>query len=469
MSELLIAELLRFCKDTYGVDLRHAGGAGGLWHAEWCLLKVLVQVGRAVMARWFKELITTGKQDRPRTIERDGVQYRFVGYRPKTLHGLFGAVTYRRAYYASGTGKGLAPLDERLGIKRRHTPGCQYFLSMLVAQQAHAEGLRQFHEVFRADGRELLSEKKAFAMVRAVTGGLERQRQQEISAQQQAAAAPTVADPIGGTVAVSIDAAKVPVRGDERVDDVGKKKWGRVFQDAKVAAVGLVRWNAKRKQAQCTRVSYVAASEHADQFFPRIEVELKRRCRSGTVQDLVVLADGAAWIWDRVESLAEYGQRAWYILDFWHACEHLAEACRLVYGEGSARGAACYRRWKKLLRGSRVGAVIEELVKLRASDVVSAGQRHELQGQINYFRTNRGRMDYRRYREHRLPIGSGTVESACKNVVGARLKGSGMIWSQPGAQGMLQLRAAVKSGRFQSDYERLLSASAPLEDQPLAA
>ena len=44
-----------------------------------------------------------------------------------------------------------------------------------------------------------------------------------------------------------------------------------------------------------------------------------------------------------------------------------------------------------------------------------------------------------------------------------------MIWSQPGAQGMLQLRAAVKSGRFQSDYERLLSASAPLEDQPLAA
>ena len=310
--------------------------------------------------------------------------------------------------------------------------------------------------------------KKAFAMVRAVTGGLERHRQQEISDHQQAAA-PEVKDPIGGTVAVSIDAAKVPVRGEERVAKAGKKTWGRVFQDAKVAAVGLVRWDAKRKQAQCTQVSYVAASEHADQFFPRIEVELKRRSRSGTVQDLVVLADGAAWIWDRVESLAEYGQRAWYILDFWHACEHLAEACRLVYGEGSARGAACYQRWKKLLRGSRVGAVIEELVKLRASDVVSAGQRHELQGQINYFKSNRGRMDYRRYREQRLPIGSGTVESACKNVVGARLKGSGMIWSQPGAQGMLQLRATVKSGRFQSDYERLLSPAAPLEDQPLAA
>ena len=113
--------------------------------------------------------------------------------------------------------------------------------------------------------------------------------------------------------------------------------------------------------------------------------------------------------------------------------------------------------------------MIEELEKLRASDEVSAGQRHELQGQINYFKSNRGRMDYRRYREQRLPIGSGTVESACKNVVGARLKGSGMIWSQPGARGMLQLCTSVKSGRFQSDYARLLSASAPLEDQPLAA
>ena len=45
----------------------------------------------------------------------------------------------------------------------------------------------------------------------------------------------------------------------------------------------------------------------------------------------------------------------------------------------------------------------------------------------------------------------------------------GMIWSQPGGAGMLQLRASVKSERFQSDYERLLSTAAPMEDQPMAA
>ena len=175
--------------------------------------------------------------------------------------------------------------------------GCQYFLSMFAAYHPYAEGLQQFHEVFRADGRELLSVKRAFATVRAVTDWLERLRQQEISDHLQADAAPEVEDPIGGTVAVSIDAAKVPVRGNERVDEAGKKNWGpRLFNDAKLAVLGLVRRDAKPDEARCTNVSCVAASEHADKFFPRIEVELKRRCRPGTVKNLVILADGAGWI-----------------------------------------------------------------------------------------------------------------------------------------------------------------------------
>ena len=367
MSEVLITELTNFCKGAFAIDMSGVRSGKDLWRVELNVLKAMLRLCRVVIVRLFKEL-GTGYEGT--SVTRDGVEYRFVDNRPKTLHGLFGTVTYERAYYAGGTGTGWVPLDEQLGIKRRHTPGCQYFLSMFAAHQAHAEGLRQFHEVFRADGRELLSVKKAFAMVRAVTGGLERQRQQEISDHLQADAAPEVEEPIGGTVAVSIDAAKVPVRANERVDESGKGDRRRKFRDAKTATVAAVQRKAKRKQARCTNVSYVAASEHADQFFPRIEVELRRRCRSGTVQKLVVLADGAEWIWERAETLADYGQRTWYVLDFWHACEHLAEACRLVYGEGSKRGKECYRKWKKQLRGSRVAAVIKELVKLRDSDAL---------------------------------------------------------------------------------------------------
>ena len=233
-------------------------------------------------------------------------------------------------------------------------------------------------------------------------------------------AVPELEDPIGGTVAVCIDAGKVPMRGNERVDDAGNKSYEREYRDAKVAVVAAVEWNAQEQEAQCGKPSYVAASEHANEFFPRIEVEMKRRCREGVVRQVAVLADGAGWIRDRAESLAAGVGQVWYILDFWHACEHLAEASRSGYGEGSEQAEERFRRWRTMLRDG---------------GGMSARRRHELQGQINYLRSNRERMDYRRYRQQGLPIGSGAVESACKNVVGARLKGSGMIWSPGGAQG----------------------------------
>ena len=117
----------------------------------------MVRLCRAAMVQWFQEL---GTDSRGARVEPNGVSYRFVDYRSKTLHGLFGTVPYQRADYASGPG--WAPLDERVGIKRGHTPGCEYFLSQFGARQAHAESLRQFHEVFRADGGDLLSEKKGY-------------------------------------------------------------------------------------------------------------------------------------------------------------------------------------------------------------------------------------------------------------------------------------------------------------------
>ena len=72
-------------------------------------------------------------------------------------------------------------------------------------------------------------------------------------------------------------------------------------------------------------------------------------------------------------------------------------------------------------------------------------------------------MDYPLYRSLGLPIGSGAVESACKNVVAKRMKQSGMTWSLDGAKNMLQIRASVMSRRFSDDFERLLPSSPPQE------
>ena len=54
-------------------------------------------------------------------------------------------------------------------------------------------------------------------------------------------------------------------------------------------------------------------------------------------------------------------------------------------------------------------------------------------------------MRYAEFRAKGYPIGSGTVGSACKRVIGARLKQAGMRWTKTGVQAVLNLRAQLLS------------------------
>ena len=488
MSQDLVTELLRHCKSEFGIDLGPSSGPRDVLAAELGMLKCLVQLGRAAMQRWCQQL---GDGDRGSRATKDGVPYRRVGKRPKTIHGLFGWVTYVRVCYArvEGGGTGWAPLDEQLGFQRGYMPGCQYFMACFCGRQPYQESLDHFHEVFRADGSERVSMRKAYEMTCAVNRDLEQQRQQEIKEYLEEDKRVAVQEQITATMAVCIDATKVPTRVSENADDPEDKSYECQYRDSKVATVSAVEQRNDADEPACedepspadedddeddndqvrlTNTSCVTGIEHADEFFPRIEVEMQRRSAQLATLTLVVIADGAAWIWDRVADLAESGQQVWHILDFWHACGHLATIGRLLYGEGSDRFKECFKRWRGMLGESRGAEVIEELTKLRDSGEYPT-LRDDIQGEIDYFTANKQRMDYRRYRELGLPIGSGTVESACKNVVAARMKQSGMMWSLPGATGMLQLRASIKSRRFNIDHERLLPESSPQETERMAA
>ena len=122
MSQDLVTELLRHCKSEFGIDLGPSSGPRDVLAAELGMLKCLVQLGRAAMQRWCQQL---GDGDRGSRATKDGVPYRRVGKRPKTIHGLFGWVTYVRVCYArvEGGGTGWAPLDEQLGFQRGYMLG----------------------------------------------------------------------------------------------------------------------------------------------------------------------------------------------------------------------------------------------------------------------------------------------------------------------------------------------------------
>ena len=86
--------------------------------------------------------------------------------------------------------------------------------------------------------------------------------------------------------------------------------------------------------------------------------------------------------------------------------------------------------WRHSFLNGKVQHVIAALKEIR--DTCKGEKRDFIQGEINYFEENEERMDYDQYRAMHLPIGSGTVESSCKNVIGGRMKQGGMTWSESG-------------------------------------
>ena len=65
-----------------------------------------------------------------------------------------------------------------------------------------------------------------------------------------------------------------------------------------------------------------------------------------------------------------------------------------------------------------------------------------------------GHVDYAKMQRRGLPIGSGAIESAIRRVVNLRLKGNGLMWCEGNAEGMLLLRAAALTGRWDEMLER---------------
>jgi hypothetical protein len=155
----------------------------------------------------------------------------------------------------------------------------------------------------------------------------------------------------------------------------------------------------------------------------------------------IAISDGGNGLEDFFRT---YFPKAECILDFWHAKEYLVELAKAMYpNEEAARqnwtDEACHQL--KHEGGAAVRARLETVDVSSASAEMRETHRLTLQ----YFRNHQRRMDYPRYIRNGWQIGSGPVESACKTVVGNRLKGGGMRWSKAGADAVCHLRGLYLS------------------------
>ena len=151
---------------------------------------------------------------------------------------------------------------------------------------------------------------------------------------------------------------------------------------------------------------------------------------------LVVVADGAPWIWRLVADLFPVCTQ---IVDYYHAKQHLAQAVHGIYPDDDTAAATCFKRLNDYLFQGEIWKIIAEL------------QHH--QQAASYFINHQRRMQYQQFRADGFPIGSGGVESAIKQFK-HRLTGAGMRWSRQGAERMITIRSAILSRTFHDLWQR---------------
>jgi hypothetical protein len=149
----------------------------------------------------------------------------------------------------------------------------------------------------------------------------------------------------------------------------------------------------------------------------------RTRLQLGATSDISVLGDGAAWIWDMMKS--EFGNVR-EGLDGYHALEHVSDTGKVLHGEETAE----YEQWWKETKGELLASgfeLLEGRLDRLDTEERTDKEKESLRKLRGYLGSHRGRLAYRERLAQGRAIGSGQVEGACKNLIGARLK---LTWAK---------------------------------------
>lgn len=360
---------------------------------------------------------------------------------------VFGWVAYRRAYYlCAHCHRGQYPLDRRLGLEPgRVSAGLASLLALAGVETAFEEGCKLIERflLLEVSDNTLRKETQTFGQLQAHSEqDWQTQSQDPAYLQERQRTQPTHPKRLYG----SIDGAHVPV-GDEwrELKAGGWYEVEQVHSAAKPGVGQLDELRAKNIRYYCD----IAEAETFGQLLWTTGVQ----CGADLADEIVFVADGAVWIWNLVE---RNFPRAVQIVDWYHAVEYLTPIAEAVYGADSPKGQAWLERVRSALWEGRVDQVIL---------ACQAWGKHARAGEaarkaVTYYTNNARRMDYARFRAAGYQIGSGTIESGCKQIATQRLKRSGARWTLEGARMTAKARAAWLSGQW--DQLSMLRAALPL-------
>jgi hypothetical protein len=374
-----------------------------------------------------------------------GQAARYAGRRIKVVQSILGELKLDRAYYhCQLCSSGFYPRDRQLGIEKTcFSPATVRMIGTVGSMISFQEGSQLLWELAGIGIDASQVERNAEALG------------SEIAADERLYSGPLGEDPLPSTLYLGLDGTGIPMRAEELAGRAGKQTDGSAkTREVKICAV----WSAEARDSEGLpmrdqgSVSYSAAiesaatpdtAEHRSAFAERVLREARRR-RFCEAQRMVVVADGAPWIWNIAQDLLP---GAIQIVDRFHVKQTLHRTAQAIFGSTGAQA----KQWATVrcaeLDSGKLSAIVHALRPHAGTCADAARCRF-------YIVRNRYRMRYPQFHKRGLCTSSGVLEAGCKVAIGTRLKRSGMHWTLAGANKIIALRCCRLSGRFEDFWER---------------
>lgn len=380
---------------------------------------------------------------------RCGARMASRGIDAKALSTLLGPARYRRsAFVCPSCGQRRYPGDEVLDVVGTgFSPGLRRMMARAGAEGTFKKGREDLLVYAGLD----VSAKSVERLAEAVGADMEAfaQKEREGLRRQEPPERPAPTVPV---LYIEMDGTGVPMVPEEVAGRKGKQEdGGAKTREAKLGCVFTqTALDGEGRPARAPfSTTWVGAIVTAAVFGTWLYAEAVRRGLFGA-RRVVILGDGAEWIKALVQL---HFPMALFILDLYHAKEHVARLAALLWERDSKRALDCRARWWDWLAQGQIDALLEE-----ARALAPKTPSKEILRELHYLEHNKAHMRYDEYRAQGLFVGSGVVEAGCGSVVGDRLKKSGMEWSVRGANAILSLRCMTLSNRLEDYWEERAAA-----------